>query len=216
MAEVNCNACDELKNEVPELTVNGLDDNMCTSLKNNMGLKASSGHDNYTDLNNLNDCLVGNMAVEIDTVDVCDLKDFLRDLIGNIWTAIKAVNCAISGLWTKVDAAVSSATTMNLSITGNTLKLSNDSGDLSSVVLPSGFDAVCVTHRRGEGEAPVTQWSFQDDALIGRLFIIVGYQDAGNIPLRCQLDPATGTVTIFYDDPVVVTRINVLAFGHSS
>ena len=103
MANTNCSACDELRQIDPNLIVNGLGDTECASLQNNTGLVPSSGNDDYEDLSNLNDCLVGNMASEVDAYDVCDWKTFMKKFIPNVWTTLKAIICAISGLWTKVD-----------------------------------------------------------------------------------------------------------------
>lgn len=99
MANVNCNACEEIRQDSPNLIVNGLGDTECTSLKNNTGLNPSSGNDDCEDLNNLNDCLVGNMEAEVDAYDVCDWKPFMKKFIPNVWTTIKAVICALCGLW---------------------------------------------------------------------------------------------------------------------
>lgn len=102
MAELNCEACIEIRDEVPELVVNGFDDDMCTSLQNDTGLKPSSGHDDCTDLDLMNDCLIGNMDTEIDDYDVCDWKEFTKQFINNIWTTLKAIVCTICGLWTNI------------------------------------------------------------------------------------------------------------------
>lgn len=102
MAEVNCSACEELRQEVPLLLCNGFDDNMCASLKNDTGLSASSGHNDCTDLNNMNDCLVGNLEAEVDAYEVCDWKEFVKTLIPNIWTMFKGIICAICGIWTNI------------------------------------------------------------------------------------------------------------------
>lgn len=99
MANLNCKACDDLRNEVPQLIANGFDSNMCASLQNDTGLSPSSGHDDCTDLNKLNDCLVGNMEEELEAYDVCDWKTFMKKLIPNLWTTIKGIICAICGLW---------------------------------------------------------------------------------------------------------------------
>lgn len=103
MANTNCSACDELRQVAPNLIVNGLGDTECASLQNNTGLTPSSGNDDCEDLHNLNDCLVGNMASEVDAYDVCDWKTFMKKFIPNIWTTLKAIICAICGLWRKVD-----------------------------------------------------------------------------------------------------------------
>lgn len=102
MANVNCQACEELRQEVPSLICDGFNNNMCTSLKNDTGLSASSGHNDCTDLNNLNDCLVGNMGAEVDTYEVCDWKTFMKKFIPNLWTTLKAIICAVCGIWTNI------------------------------------------------------------------------------------------------------------------
>lgn len=102
MANLNCTACDNLREEVPSLIVNGIDNSMCASLKNDTGLEASSGNNDCTDLNNLNDCLIGNMETEIDRYDACDWKSFTKNLTGNLWAVGKAAICAICGIWTNI------------------------------------------------------------------------------------------------------------------
>lgn len=102
MANQNCSACEDLRQTDPNLIVNGFTDTECTSLKNDTGLVASSGHNDCTDLNNLNDCLVGNMETELDAYDVCDWKEFMKKFIPNVWTTLKGIICAICGIWTNV------------------------------------------------------------------------------------------------------------------
>ena len=99
MADINCGACEDLRQTDPNLIINGLGDNECTSLANNTGLSTSSKNDSCTDLKNLNDCLIGNMASEIDAYDVCDWKTFMKTFIPNLWTTIKGIICTICGLW---------------------------------------------------------------------------------------------------------------------
>ena len=50
MANVNCEACEEIRQVDPNLIVNGFGDTECASLKNNTGLSPSSGNDDCTDL----------------------------------------------------------------------------------------------------------------------------------------------------------------------
>lgn len=99
MANFSCSACDDLRNTSTDFVVNGIGSSECTSLGNNTGLNPSSGHDDCTDLNNINDCLVGNMAEEVEAYDVCDWKTFMKKFIPNVWTTFKAIICAICGLW---------------------------------------------------------------------------------------------------------------------
>lgn len=102
MADFNCNACADLREDAPNLIVNGLGDAECTSLKNNTGLNPSSGNDDCTDLENMNDCLIGNMETEIDAYDVCEWKDYMKLFVNNVWTVFKGVICAICGIWTNI------------------------------------------------------------------------------------------------------------------
>lgn len=99
MANFSCSACEDLRDTSANFVVNGITDTECTSLQNNTGLNPSSGHDDCTDLNNINDCLVGNMAEEVEAYDVCDWKTFMKKFIPNVWTTLKAIICAICGLW---------------------------------------------------------------------------------------------------------------------
>jgi len=104
MANVNCEACESIRQTDPSLIVNGLTETECASLQNNTGLNPSAGHTDCEDLNNLNDCLVGNMATEVDAYDVCDWKPFMKKFIPNVWTTLKAMICAICGIWTRLSA----------------------------------------------------------------------------------------------------------------
>ena len=102
MANTNCDSCNNLNENNPELIVNGFTSSHCTSLKNDTGLKASVGHNDCTDLDHMNNCLIGNMEEELKTTDICDWKDFMSRFIPNIWTVLKAIICAICGIWTNI------------------------------------------------------------------------------------------------------------------
>ena len=102
MANISCSSCEDLRQTDPNLLVNGIGDTECASLQNDTGLVASSGHNDCTDLNNLNDCLIGNQEAEVDLYEVCDWKAFMKQFIPNLWTTIKAVICAICGIWTNI------------------------------------------------------------------------------------------------------------------
>ena len=107
MAKPKCDACEELREKAPNLIVNGLGETECTSLKNNTGLNPSSENNDCDDLNNLNDCLIGNMEAEIDAYDVCDWKEFMRKFIENAWTVFKGIICAVCGLWAQMSSILS-------------------------------------------------------------------------------------------------------------
>lgn len=102
MANVNCEACSEIREIDGNLLVNGWSNTECTSFKNDKGLSPSSGHNDCTDLDLMDDCLIGNLDAEIDAYEVCDWKEFMHKLIPNLWTMFKAIGCAICGLWTNI------------------------------------------------------------------------------------------------------------------
>ena len=102
MAEVYCEACQELRENLPTLVTEGLDNEMCTSLGNDTGLKPSLGHNDCTDLNTLNDCLIGNMVAELERYDSCDWKEFMANYASNDYTTTKALICVICGIWTNI------------------------------------------------------------------------------------------------------------------
>lgn len=104
MANKNCTACQDLSNDAPSLILNGLSETECVSLQNDSGLNPSSGNNDCTDLNNMNDCLIGNLEPELEAYDVCDWKEFTGHFVDNSWTVFKGVICAICGLWTKFHA----------------------------------------------------------------------------------------------------------------
>ena len=133
MAELNCTACEDLREEVPQLIVDGFDSTMCTSLKNDTGLKSSSGHNDCTDLDTMNDCLIGNMETEIDRYDTCEWKPFTKKFIDNIWTMGKAMICAICGLWTNVHSLWTTIRSLCLKKEGNKIVLYSNLGDHCSV-----------------------------------------------------------------------------------
>lgn len=98
----NCAACEDLKTLDPNLLVNGIDDSECTSLKNDTGLVASNGHNDCTDLEDMNDCLIKNMTTEINAYNTCSWKDYAKAVITNIWMMFKAIICSICGIWTNI------------------------------------------------------------------------------------------------------------------
>ena len=112
-ATKNCSACSDLQENSANFVQNGVTTAVCNSLKNNTGFSPSSGHNDCTDLDNANDCLVGNMEDEVDAYDVCAWKEFMPSFIHNVWTVLKAMICAICGLWKrleKVECIVSNIT----------------------------------------------------------------------------------------------------------
>lgn len=151
MANLNCSACEDIRQTSPEFVVNGLTDDICTSLANDTGLNPGDDHNDCTDLHNLNDCLVGNMETEVDAYDVCDWKEFMKNFIPNLWSTLKAMICAICGLWTnlhdiasKVDSICPSIDNMLALIRGNLPKFhdgyftDNFKNNITVSIFPSG------------------------------------------------------------------------------
>lgn len=103
---VNCSACADLRETSPDFVTNGVTDAVCTSLQNNTGLNSTLSvlHTDGDDLHLVNDCLIGNMTGEVETYEVCDWQTFMKKLLPNIWSTIKAIICAIAGLWSRVES----------------------------------------------------------------------------------------------------------------
>lgn len=102
MAQKKCSACDELRNDAPNFVLNGIGDTEVASLKNNTGLNPSSGNDDCTDLNNMNDCLIANMESEVEAYSSCEWKPFAKTYIRNEWTVFKGIVASICGVWTNL------------------------------------------------------------------------------------------------------------------
>ncbi len=104
MSQQSCSACNDLREYAPEFVVNGVTDNVCESLQANTGLNPNleTKHKDCEDLHDVNDCLVGNMDDEVEEFEVCDWKDFMHQFIPNLYETLKAMICAICGLWKAV------------------------------------------------------------------------------------------------------------------
>lgn len=142
MASKNCAACDDLRQDAPLFVINGLGDTECTSLQNDTGLNPSSGNDDFTDLTNMNDCLVGNMAEEIDSYSSCDWKDYEKRFVPNVWTVFKGIICSIKGIWTNIYNLWKLAEKLDCIVTymnkGATFHIGEDETDGSYVVAGKG------------------------------------------------------------------------------
>lgn len=106
MSKINCEACDNLRENAPEFVQNGVTDNICTSLQNNTGLNPSLStlHNDAQDMHDVNDCTIGRMAQELEAYDVCDWKKYMGKLVPNIYEHNKAVNCVDAGQWAQIEA----------------------------------------------------------------------------------------------------------------
>ena len=102
--EVNCEACEDLRQTDPNMIANGWSDAECASFKNDTGLVPSKGHNDCQDLEDMTDCLIGNMDAEVDKYEVCDWQKFMHDFLPNLWTVLTAIRCALCGIWTNIHA----------------------------------------------------------------------------------------------------------------
>lgn len=136
MAQKNCSACDELRQDAPNFTLNGLGDTEITSLKNNTGLNPSNSNDDCTDLNNMNDCLIGNMKNEVDAYDNCHWHEFAKEYINNAWQMFKAIIAAICGLWARTKT---NECAIEYLFNGDTFKVGESPSDGSYVVAGKGI-----------------------------------------------------------------------------
>ena len=102
----SCKACDDLRTSSSDFMLNGVTPTVCTSLKNDTGFNPASGHNDCTDLDDANDCLIGNMEDEIEAYDVCDWKEYMKKFVPNVYNVIKAIICAICGLWCNFHALI--------------------------------------------------------------------------------------------------------------
>ena len=73
-----CSACDSLKATSSNFIQKGVTDAICANLKANQGFE-NKGHNNCTDMHYMNDCLLGGLLEKIDTYDVCDVKESIKD-----------------------------------------------------------------------------------------------------------------------------------------
>ena len=135
--EPNCSACEDLRQTSADFTVNGLSEQMCASLGSNTGLSTSDDHDTCEDLNNLNDCLVGNMTKEVAAYPICDWKKFMKNFIPNLWTTLKAIICAFCGIWDRLEYLFC---LIKYLFDGASFRIAEDSEEDSHLVAGIGVD----------------------------------------------------------------------------
>lgn len=124
MSNIDCNACQELRETSPEFVQSGVTDKVAASLKNNMGLNPGLTvlHDDCEDLNMVNDCLIGRMTDEVEAYDVCDWKDFMKKFVSNLYETLKGIIAAICGLWIKADLLCDSVDSLFDIVSGGNAK----------------------------------------------------------------------------------------------
>ena len=120
MSEINCASCSELRENAPDFIANGVTETIAESLANNTGLNPNLDvlHDDCTDLDLANDCLIGFMPKEIEGYDNCDWKDFSKKFLGNLYELLKAMIASECGQWERLEGMCS---LMSASLTPPTL-----------------------------------------------------------------------------------------------
>lgn len=101
---VDCNACSDLNKNASAFMQNGVTTAVCNSLKNDTGFNPSLTvqHTDCEDLDDATDCLIGMMEKEINSFELCDWKKFMKLFINNLTQLLKAIICAICGIWTNI------------------------------------------------------------------------------------------------------------------
>lgn len=97
-----CSACEELKANAPHFVLNGITDRECESLQNNTGLNSSVPGNNCGDLNDMLGCLLGALHEKLPAYDICDIKDFIDQLMANLRNMQHAMICSDCGQWTQI------------------------------------------------------------------------------------------------------------------
>lgn len=95
-----CEACKTLKEESINTVRKGITETECKNLQNDKGL--SGKHNDCTDLNTLNDCLIKGLEDEIKLTDDCDWKKYAKAENENKYNVFKALICTVCGLWTNI------------------------------------------------------------------------------------------------------------------
>lgn len=101
----NCASCNELREHAPDFVQNGVTDDIAESLQNNNGLNPKETSDNCTDLNLANDCLIGQMAEEVNAYGTCDWPIYAKKFVPNVYQMLKGIINSICGLWGKISGA---------------------------------------------------------------------------------------------------------------
>lgn len=173
---IYCEACADLRQQDPNFIANGFSEDNELHMRLDEGL--TGDNDDCTDLNNMNDCLIGLMDDEATIGEICDWPSFIHKFVPNLWTVFKAIISSVCGLWTAVHSfwlrkdgkyiyldawdgehgrVIDSDTTYTLSGGGDTVTLNGSDGSRSSVTV--GISDIMAD--------------------IEQLYCIVGYMNAG-------------------------------------
>ena len=110
MSNQSCSACNDLREYAPEFVVNGTTENVGEHLKYDEGLSGANNHTDCEDLMDVNDCLIGNMIDELEGYEVCDWKDYMATMLGNLYETLKAMIYSQCGQWCAINSLFSGQT----------------------------------------------------------------------------------------------------------
>ena len=104
MSNIDCQSCADLRNEAPSFIQNGTTPEIALSLSKDTGFNPHLTvlHDNCEDLNSANDCLVGRLAQEIESYSNCEWRDYMRNLVPNLYELNKAMIAGDCGQWDRL------------------------------------------------------------------------------------------------------------------
>lgn len=131
-----CSACDSLKATSSNFIQKGVTDTICANLKANQGFE-NKGHNNCTDMHDMNDCLLGGLLEKIDTVDACDTKEAIKDLEKNLISIMDVMICSDCGQWEEIEklwAEIQKIWNAIRDLQGKVGKLEGSVGDMYSAV----------------------------------------------------------------------------------
>ena len=167
----NCSACNDLRENAADFLVNGVTDTACTSLKNDTGFNPSSNTNDCDDLNDANDCLIGNMTDEIEAYDICDWKTFMKKYIPNTYNVIKSIICAVCGLWTHIHDLITNVNRHECEIkqlyNGATFNFGEDQEGASKLVAGAGVSFKIRSNTSGHSSDVYIQYIAGGLARIG-------------------------------------------------
>jgi len=99
----HCSACASLKEYAPQVVRRGITKAVCESLRSNEGLNLTlQNHDNCEGLNDLLSCLIGNLHERLPSFGICDWREFMDELMRNLFVLQDAMICSECGQWDKL------------------------------------------------------------------------------------------------------------------
>jgi len=100
-----CKSCEDLKGYAASFLIHGVTDEVCASLRKNTGLNPDLKvlHKNCEDLNDTLNCLLGTLREKLRTVNVCDIKKFVDEMMNNQFAFDKAMLCSHCGQWDEIE-----------------------------------------------------------------------------------------------------------------